>query len=83
MFRIIIWLNSLLSFNGFWYLLSFKDIKGKAFIFTEGSVDNELVLFIRMREVYYLFTFIIYVGRVIIIIFDFLLWRNKFANICS
>ena len=83
MFRIFIWLLSFLSFSGFWYFLWLEDIKGEAFVFAECSVNNELVLFIGVSEVYDLFTFSINVGSVIIIVFDLLLWRNKLANIGS
>ena len=83
MFGIFIWLLSFLSFSGFWYFLWLEDIEGEAFVFAECGVDNELVLFIGLGEVYYLFTFSINVGSVIIVIFDLLLWRNKLANIGS
>ena len=83
MIGIFIRFLNLFSFNGFWYLLWFEDIKGKTFFFAEGGVNNELVLLIGMREVYDLITFVINVGRVIIVISDLLLGCNKFANICS
>ena len=67
----------------FCFLLCFEDIKGKTSVFAESGVDNELVLLIRMSEVYDLFTIVIYVGRVIIIFSDTLLGRYKFANIGS
>ena len=83
MFRIFIWLLSFLSFSSFWYFLWLEDIEGEAFVFAECSVDNELVLFIRLGEVYDLFTISINVGSVIIVILDLLLWRDKFADIGS
>ena len=79
----IYWFLNLLSFNCFGYLFWFEDIKGKTIVFAESGVNNELVLLIGMCEVYDLITFVINVGRVIIVIFDFLLGCNKFANICS
>ena len=83
MFGIFIWLLSFLSFSGFWNFLWLEDIKGEAFVFAECSVDNELVLFIGLGEVYDLFTISINVGSVIIVILDLLLWRDKFADIGS
>ena len=83
MLGVFIYFLRFLSFNRFSCLFWFEDIKGEALFLGEGSVDNELVLFIGMSEVYDLFTIIINVSRVIIVIFDVLLWRDKFTNIRS